>query len=75
MYFSHKGDLLPLVKVDMGVMAVKEYSTLLMSPELELHYQMQFSVIPRLLFFVGSLTSLQGIQPAFIRPADEAYGE
>ena len=35
------------VTVDLGVMAMKGYSTLPRSPKLELRYQRQFSVIPR----------------------------
>ena len=39
--------MLPLqVRVDLGVMALKVFSTLTRSPEL-MPYQMQFSVIPR----------------------------
>ena len=42
--------VLPLwVRVDLGVMAMKVYSTYLRAPELEPHHQMQFSVIPRTL--------------------------
>ena len=40
--------VLPLqVRVDQGVMTIKVYSTLLRSPNLELHHPIQFSVIPR----------------------------
>ena len=34
------------VRVDLGVMAMKVYSTLSRYPELEPHHQMQFNVIP-----------------------------
>ena len=34
-------------RVDLGVMAMKGYSTHLRYPELEIHYSMYFSVIPR----------------------------
>ena len=33
--------------MELGVIAMKEYSTLLRSPEEELHYQVQFRIIPR----------------------------
>ena len=39
--------VLPLkIKVDLGIMAMKGYSTLPRSPELEPHHQMLFSIIP-----------------------------
>ena len=37
------------VRVDLGVMAMKGYSTFPRSPKLEPHHQMQFSVISRIL--------------------------
>ena len=47
--------LLHLIKVDLGVMALKKYFTLPWSLELKLHHQMQFSVIHRIpLFEKGS---------------------
>ena len=48
------------VRVDLGIMAMKEYSTLPRSLELELLHQMQFSIIPRTL-----LTPLQSIQSVY----------
>ena len=46
------------VRVNLGVMAMKRYSTLPRSPELKPYNQMQFSVISRALVGIG-LTSLQ----------------
>ena len=37
------------VRMDLAVMAMEKYSTLLKSPELDLYHQMQFSVIPKTL--------------------------
>ena len=51
--------LLLWVRVDLEVMAVKEFFTLLRAPELERHYQ--FNVIPRINLLLGELTPLQGI--------------
>ena len=48
------------VRVDLGVMVLRRYFTLLKSLELELHHQMQYRVIPRTLPFVGR-GSLEGI--------------
>ena len=42
-------------RVDLGVMAMKRYSTLSKSLKLELNNQMQFSVIPRTPFLVVAL--------------------
>ena len=40
--------ILPLYfRVDLGVMEMKSYFTLLRAPEVESHHQIQFSVIPR----------------------------
>ena len=64
----------PRLRVDIGVMAVKEWdSTLPESPELEPHYQIQFSVITRTLFLGGGgLTPLQGgIQSAYSKPCQQ----
>ena len=47
-----------LVIVDQGIMAVKEYSTLLKSLELESLHQMQFSVILRTIFWWESILLL-----------------
>ena len=41
------------VKVDLGVMAIEEYSTLPRRPELEFHHPMKFNVILRTPTFVG----------------------
>ena len=41
--------IIPLqVRVDLEIMAMKGYSTLPRSPELEPHHQMHFIVIPRI---------------------------
>ena len=49
------------VRVDLGVMTMKRYSTLPRSPELEPHRQMQYSFIPRILLLVwGGLTPCRG---------------
>ena len=37
------------VRVDLGVMTMKEYITVLRSPELDRLHQMQFRVIPKIL--------------------------
>ena len=49
-----------LIRVDLGVMAIKGYSTLPRSQELEPYYQMQFSVISILchiyiIYYFGSM--------------------
>ena len=58
--------LLLWVRVDMGVMAIKRYSTLPRVSNLELLYQMQFSVPPKMFpFFFWwevSVSSLQEIK-------------
>ena len=41
------------VRVDLGVMTVKEYSTFSKDLELEPHHQMQFSIISRTLLWEG----------------------
>ena len=49
-------------------MAIKEYSTLSISPELEPHHYTQFNVISRTPIFIyvlGCLTSQHGIQSAY----------
>ena len=52
--------VLPLqFRVDLGVMAMKRYSTFFKSPELEPHFQMQFSVIPDTHFLVGGVLILK----------------
>ena len=45
------------VRVDLGVIGLKGYSTLLKSPKLEPDYQMQFSIIPRTDFLDAYYTS------------------
>ena len=48
--------MLPLrVRVDLGIMAIKEYSIFSKAPELEPHNQMQFCVICWTLIGVGVL--------------------
>ena len=48
-------DILFHIWVDLGVMAMKEKYTFPRSLEVELHYQMQISVIPGTLLFGGDL--------------------
>ena len=43
------------VRVDIGVVAMKEYSTLTIHLEVEPHHQMQFSIIFRHPFLGGSM--------------------
>ena len=53
------------IKVNLGVMAMKEYSTLPRTPDVKPHHQILFSVIPRIpLYFFDrwGLTSLQKLQ-------------
>ena len=47
-----------LVRVDLGVMTMKGYSTLLKAARIEPHHQIQFNVISRT-FVLGCLTPLQ----------------
>ena len=50
--------VLPLrVRVELGIMAMKEYSPLLRAFELEPHYLVQYSVIQRTSIFVGNAVS------------------
>ena len=62
MYLTHK--------MDLEVIAMKEYSTLSRSSELAPHHLIQFGVIPRTPHFgkLEGLTSLQGIQSAYSKP-------
>ena len=53
------------VKVDLGVMALKGYSTLTRSLEFELYHWMQFSVILRIPFLGGSCLSAEGTLSIF----------
>ena len=48
-YLTHNWEpvLTVWVRVDLGVMTMKGYSTFPRSPELEPHHKMQFSVIPK----------------------------
>ena len=39
--------------MDLGLMAMKGYSTLPRSPELKPHHQIQFNIIPRMPVFLG----------------------
>ena len=48
------------VEVNRRVVAMKAYSTLPRSPEVELHHLIRFSVIPRILFFSSGLVLPQG---------------
>ena len=53
------------VRVDLRVMIMKGYSTLLRYLELELHHWIQFSIMARIPLCVwGGLTPLQWIQSA-----------
>ena len=55
-YLTHRWDyhVLPLqVRVDLREVAIKEYFKFPKNPGLELHYQMQFTVIPRTLTWGG----------------------
>ena len=47
-----KQELLLQIRVDLGVMAMKQYSSLPKSQELQPHHQMQLSIIPKTLFFI-----------------------
>ena len=59
---THRWDL-NKVKVDLGVIAMKEYTTLMRSPELEPHHKMQFNDVLKTPICSGeSLTSAQEIQ-------------
>ena len=46
------------IRVDLEVMAIKKYSTILRSPVLELYHQMNFGFIPRNLIFRGRVLLL-----------------
>ena len=64
--------LLLQVRVDLGVMAMKEYSTLSRTLEQEPHYQMQFSVIPRTpFFFEGVLPLCKRCNQYILHPASK----
>ena len=56
-YLTHRYDL-KRVRVYLGVMAMKGYSTLPRVPEQESHHQMEFSAISRRPLFWGLLLSL-----------------
>ena len=51
------------VRLNLGIIAMKEYCALTRVPELEPHHQMQFSVISRL-----AITPQQGKQSAYFKP-------
>ena len=57
------------VRVDIEVMAMKGYSTLLIFPELEPHHVMYFSILPWVPFFLWGLIPLQKI-PDILIPTD-----
>ena len=62
--------VLPLqVRVDLGVMVMKEYPTLLRSPELEPHHQMWFSLILSSPFLWGLLSLFKGYSQCILRSA------
>ena len=46
------------LEVDMGVMAMKVYSIVSKSSELDPHYQMQFSILPRTFLFEEDIVSI-----------------
>ena len=50
----------PWFKVDLRVMAMKEYTTFLRSPEVDPHHQMRFSVISKTPPFGGRSYSSSG---------------
>ena len=58
------------MKVDLGVIAMKRYSTLLRGQELKPHHQMQFSVISRTLHFGGVLSLYKGCRRHFLSVTD-----
>ena len=64
-YMGHWQVLQLQVKVDLGVMAMKWYSTLNRPLELELYHQMQFTVIPRIPLFGRILPLCMGTQSAY----------
>ena len=55
--------------MELGIMAMKRYSTLLTAPELEPYHQKHFTVISRtpLSGLIGSFTRLQRIQSAYCK--------
>ena len=58
-------------RVDLGVMATKGNSALPRSPELEPHYQILFSLIPRIPYFAGKpLFLCMGYSQHILSPAD-----
>ena len=62
--------VLPLgVRVGLRVIAIKGYSTLPRFPVLDPHYQIQFSVKPRIPPFAeGDLTPPQKMQSSYCKP-------
>ena len=59
--------------VNLGVIAMKVYSTLPRSPEQKPHYHIQFSVLPRTLFFLagGVLLLYRGCSHHILSPSTE----
>ena len=47
------------VRVDLGVIAIKRYSTFFEASRLDLHHQMQFIIMPKILIEVGSYSSTE----------------
>ena len=66
--------MLPLrVRLDLGVMAMKGYSILLKSPEMEHYYLMQFSIIPTTSILGWGHTLLLRRQSAYSKPLQQDY--
>ena len=55
-YSTHS--TISLARVDLGVMTIKGFFTLLKDPGLEPHHQMQFNVIPRIPVTAGFHSSV-----------------
>ena len=69
-YFSsvHKWVLPIRVWMNLGIMAMKGYSTLYKAPELELHHQMGFCLIPRILIERRGVPFCRGVVDVFYSP-------
>ena len=64
--------LTPQIRVNLGVIAIKGYSTFPRAPEIEPHHQVQFSVILRTLASGRRrLAPLQGIQSTSSEPRQQ----
>ena len=62
-------EVLPLrVRVELEVTVIKGYSTLPRSPQIEPHYQLEFSVMPRTSFFRVNLNPLNRVKSMYSRP-------